>query len=219
MKIITKNGQKDYYDYLSGIWGVDPLIIYDRRHITMPEIHTNYSKISIYIGGLLIEGFFYYGKFYYGHELLKFGAPEPKYHLKIKNSFWALKYDKEYGLNNFNFDDLILIEPKYLIDLDNKHHWNTLAVMKTPIIDKFNTNQIENCPICVKVGNKSFKNCNLKDLNINTILSSTEVYMLISNWVSFQRSIAENRPDNRTNNEKIVSDGFNIKESFRPNIK
>ena len=31
MRIISKRGIKDYYDYLQGTYGIDPLVIYDRR--------------------------------------------------------------------------------------------------------------------------------------------------------------------------------------------
>lgn len=31
MRIISKQGIKDYYDYLQGILGIDPLVVYDRR--------------------------------------------------------------------------------------------------------------------------------------------------------------------------------------------
>ena len=31
MRIITQQGIKDYYDYLQGILGIDPLVVYDRR--------------------------------------------------------------------------------------------------------------------------------------------------------------------------------------------
>lgn len=31
MRIISKRGIKDYYDYLQGTYGIDPLVVYDRR--------------------------------------------------------------------------------------------------------------------------------------------------------------------------------------------
>lgn len=38
-------------------------------------------------------------------------------------------------------------------------------------------------------------------------------------WLSLQRTKAENKPDARTNVQKIESHGFDNKTSFRPNIK
>ena len=34
MRILGKRGEKDYYDYLAGVWGIDGHITYDRRNST-----------------------------------------------------------------------------------------------------------------------------------------------------------------------------------------
>lgn len=35
MKILTPRNNKDYYDYLTGIYGMDPMVVYDRRQFTV----------------------------------------------------------------------------------------------------------------------------------------------------------------------------------------
>ena len=43
MRIISKRGIKDYYDYLQGTYGIDPLVVYDRREcnvIDPPKSHS-----------------------------------------------------------------------------------------------------------------------------------------------------------------------------------
>jgi hypothetical protein len=75
MKILSK--YKDYYDYLTGIYGEDPLIILDRRSykkidleykgwkhrlFNVPQIYT----FSLIIGNFYIEGIKYGDSFYYG---------------------------------------------------------------------------------------------------------------------------------------------------------
>ena len=35
MKILTSRKNKDYYDYLSGIYGIDEKVVYDRRQFTV----------------------------------------------------------------------------------------------------------------------------------------------------------------------------------------
>lgn len=35
MKILTPRKNKDYYDYLSEIYGIDEKVVYDRRQVTV----------------------------------------------------------------------------------------------------------------------------------------------------------------------------------------
>ena len=35
MKILTSRNNKDYYDYLTGIYGIDDKVVYDRREFTI----------------------------------------------------------------------------------------------------------------------------------------------------------------------------------------
>ena len=43
MRIISKNGEKDYYDYLQGHYGIDNTIVYDRRE--SENIATSYAEL------------------------------------------------------------------------------------------------------------------------------------------------------------------------------
>lgn len=44
MRIISKRGIKDYYDYLQGTYGIDPLVVYDRRECSVIDPPKTYSK-------------------------------------------------------------------------------------------------------------------------------------------------------------------------------
>ena len=35
MKILTSRNNKDYYDYLTGIYGMDEKVVYDRREFSI----------------------------------------------------------------------------------------------------------------------------------------------------------------------------------------
>ena len=35
MKILTPRNNKDYYDYLTGIYGIDEKVVFDRRRFTI----------------------------------------------------------------------------------------------------------------------------------------------------------------------------------------
>ena len=90
MKIISK--YKDFYDFLSGIYGEDPLIVLNRLDFTMPtfydSMNPNYieeGKIQLYIGGFLIEAYYKNDKIYYGEDLKQFAVVQ-------KRSKWYYKY-------------------------------------------------------------------------------------------------------------------------------
>ena len=66
MKILDKRGSKDYYDYLTGVYGIDDKLVLDRRKKTFFGIIP--TKISLYIAGFVVEGLYIKGKFYYGED-------------------------------------------------------------------------------------------------------------------------------------------------------
>jgi len=55
MKIISK--YKDYYDFLQGTFGIDEKLILDRTKFHKIEL-SDYDKITLVIGDLVIEGLF-----------------------------------------------------------------------------------------------------------------------------------------------------------------
>lgn len=217
MKIISK--YKDYYDYLSGIWGEDPLITFVRKHEGLPyNSYFSCYKIKVYIGGMLVEGLCYKGNFYYGDTLLPFSSKPPYYLTLGASNFSSMPLEKEYGIDNLKVENLIFIERDTLRD-GRIDPWSNLFIQKKPIVDVNNVNEKEGSPVVVEINKERYKDCCLKDLNVSSILSAEEVYKLISDWLSLQRTKAENKPDARTNVQKIESHGFDNKTSFRPNIK
>jgi len=74
MKIITKRSQKDYYDFLIGVYGEDPLIVLDRtKNDKLPYSISNDVVVRFYIGGYLVEGYKINDSYYYGENLHEFG--------------------------------------------------------------------------------------------------------------------------------------------------
>jgi len=206
---------KDYYDYLSGIYGEDPLIVLDRREFTMPTFRNNpiskaypdgdfeEGRLDLYIGGFLIEAYFKGDKIYYGKDLKQFDAVQ-------KHSGWYYRWSHDEKDKD-----------KVHIDIKGTRYRESynLKIIKdlTKMNDKYN------CPILVRKNSEPdkflYKYCILKDLNLNSFVSPEEVYKMISDWISYQRTIAENHVDTMTNIQKIESKGFDKKTSFRPNMK
>jgi len=209
MKIISK--YKDYYDYLMGVYGEDPLIVLDRRDFTMPTFDEDEDcKIQLFIGGYLIEGLYRDGKIYYGNSLKQFEDTE-------KYRGWYSWESKKKVVDYIYID----LKSRFAGSRD----YDTFKIK--PVLDTEKMNEKHNCPILLRkvkrgyrsVQNDIYKNCFLRKLNLNSFISATKVYQIISAWISMQRTKSENRPDNRTNVEKIKSKGFDDKTSFRPNIK
>ena len=51
----------------------------------------------------------------------------------------------------------------------------------------------------------------LQDIKFNTVLEPQQIYLLLTEWLSPK----ENHVDTRTDKEKITSNGFDLKTSFR----
>jgi len=216
LKIISKF--KDYYDFLTGIYGVDPLIVLDRLDFSMP-IFRNFppskafpdgdieeGKLRLYIGGFYIEAYYNGDKIYYGEELKQFAIVE-------KHSSWYYRYHMN---STEKPKDKVSIKVK-----SSRYHCESFNLFI--IKDTLKMNDKYNCPILSIKNDESdkniHKNCILKDLNLNSFISPEEVYKMISDWISYQRTIAEEHVDTMTNVQKIESKGFDKKTSFRPNMK
>lgn len=181
MKIISKH--KDYYDYLVGIYGEDPLIILDRRDYDLPDFSDRDQLVDLYICGLNICGLLKDNKFYYGEDIEQFST-------KYSN------YKDEYFIRNDNGVGM----------------W----ILKYPILSNLNTKL--GCPILLRENNRDdndiknfYKFPILKNLGIQSYIPAEKMWLMLSEFLSKK----ENVIDNRTNKEKILSAGFDLKDSFR----
>lgn len=205
MKILSK--YKDYYDYLSGIWGEDPKLTLDRREFDEPEFFSTHpQKIRLYICGQIIEGFWDGEKFYFGEALIKFGkVNDPSKHrwFFVRESHDDTKY--------------VSFEFKGNHEFARTEHYN---VNIEPCIDTKNVNVKENCPILMgKYTDKYYRYPILSKMNVGSMLKPEVIYQMLIDWLSERNNKAENRPDTRNDVEKLLSKGFDKKNSFRPKIK
>ncbi len=199
MKIITKRSQKDYYDFLIGVYGEDPLIVLDRtKNDKLPYSISNDVVVRFYIGGYLVEGYKINDSYYYGENLHEFGDDK--------------RYISPYSYRNQN------IEVKDLIYLKDSKSRSPYVLIK-PVVDVELINEKENCSILLAFngagGVNYLKYPNLSSFNIQSLLSPEVVYKMISDWISSQITKSENKVDSRSNIEKIESKGFDKKTSFR----
>ena len=219
MKIISP--YKDYYDYLIGIYGEDPLIVLDRRNHKQPDWTFNHrygyitepisSKHTLFIGGWIVDFIHYDYKFYFGEDILNipdlklkenyyFGFNENIYSDELKNDFWIfyqdgnsnpLKIFKNPVKINFNFTFSEIIA---LVKFQYNHK-----------LSKYDYTVLCSYP-------------KLFDVNLNKFIKAETVYQWIYDYISQKNLEKEQHQDLRTDIQKLEGRGFDKKLSFR-NIK
>jgi hypothetical protein len=203
MKIISK--YKDYYDYLSDIYGVDPKLVLDRRAdiIKLDLSLYHEEKILIYLCDYVYEGFCYNGKVYFQDDVNQF-SKEKNIYSKSYDS-WYRNY---YHLPNIEHVSILIKNEKSYINI-------AIEAYKDP--KKLNVKN--DCPIIIQIGETFYNYISLKSLNINTIIGENDMYNMLSSWISKKVSASENYVDDRSDKLKLESKGFDNKRSFRPKSK
>lgn len=202
MKIISK--YKDYYDYLIGVFGEDSKLILDRRGGGNKFILNDGEVVIVCIGNKRIEGIYKDDNFYYGSDLKKF-------HNESKISLWGLK---SWGRKYDNTKDIIYTYSYF------KH---SIDFILSKVILNTTLNSENNCAILLYRTNikgelvETFRFPILKDLNIPSILSARDAWIILNDYLSSQ--IKEPVVPIGDNNIRIQSHGFDLKTSFRPKIK
>lgn len=195
MLILSK--YKDYYDYLMGIYGIDRNLVLDRRNFTNYVPYDN-TKIKLIICGWVYEGYYdkETNKVYYGNDLLKFGEiwqPFFGEHSKVKSVY--IKSNRRF----ISDESYVALEP---------------------YPDSKNLNENEGCPILVQGNYRDFyRYPQLSLLNFGSCVDAETLFKALVEYLSQQKTKAEQHPDDRSDVEKLLSKGFDKKESFRPNIK
>lgn len=188
MRIISK--YKDYYDYLTGLYGVDDKVVLDRRGGTSVEPSDGHV-VKLYICGLVYTGVYDNGKYYWGSKVQDAGA-------RLCNLIYLPdEYDAVPHGNIFTYrDDLVTIEPyKDTKQLNRK--------LDCPILwkDRIGWYYTDSCTKFPK----------LEPIGIASVLSAYDLYLMLTEWLSYTPDIIDNRDDKL----KIQAAGFDLKTSFR----
>lgn len=233
--MVIKSPFKDYWDYLQGVYGRDEKIVYERvcasvwqeegktvfkkSGLYKPdyELHDNYRCHILAICGKIYVSFYFAGKFYFFQELK--GGDFSTY-MFMKNVY---KGDKLNPNEQMVRDILNRMQrtpsnkqPYEINDRKNRFLSDVSYISKqgwtTDINEKLN------CPVCLvrgsiygRVGEAEYINVRLSDFGIGQIISPNDMYIMISNFLTREKKIV----DNRTDVQKIESHGFDKKTSFR----
>lgn len=212
MRIISK--YKDYYDYLQGIYGADEKLILDRTAgIVMKNAPLNDSVCRFWICGFLVELLYKDRKFLYGEELKEMASNTKKqgrgiysYYHKFDDAdfYWYLDLPKIKGWTKV---------AKFPIP------WNSIPKDRSRIFDDIKKeecpNDVLNCPILLEKHRSYIKFPMLSDYSFHRVFPPHEMWIKLTEWLGREK-ILENT---QTNAEKILSNGFDLKTSFRHPIK
>lgn len=112
MKIIDKRGRKDYYDFLIGIYGEDPKLVFDRRS------EYNYEPIkgknSLYLCGKIYDIYFDGTRCYMGDDLKQFDTSD--------------SYQR-WRIGDYLFIDRVRYELLPIVDKKNLNRLNSTPIL------------------------------------------------------------------------------------------
>lgn len=208
MKIISK--YKDYYDYLSGIYGEDPLLVLDRR--TDSEI--------IKIKDLKLNGIdiFEYYILYIGKYAIRFLINKNGIYF-TKEQFEKKQENIDMAIEQFRYSAYLKLKDNFL----DQYFYSKRFVIKE-IKGKLLTIE-ENCPIILVKLNK-FDRCIklikypiLQGSGIESILPPEEIYKILCDHLSQVNQMKEKPVPVGDDKTRILSAGFDLKSSFRPKRK
>lgn len=202
MKIISS--YKDYYDYLQGIRGVDPLVILDRRKGNpKPNPSNSLNVVNIIICDRHYELFYYQNKWISAFE---FHNLTGDYILRDRYRDYDNKWEIRSTVKESQFytrwvPDFCKPPADHYRKIERNDNYP--AIIWSPY--RFRNKDLSE--------HHSFPR--LEDFDLASMLPATEIWDLLYNFLSK----TDQTVDNMSDSEKILSHGFDLKSSFRPKIK
>ena len=212
MIILTPRNNKDFNDYLTGIYGIDEKIVFDRRNFTSLKNLDSPLFYNETRPGDRKKEFKKRGCYDYIHHTW-FKRPVGVFYeclLEAGNHWYIFRVERY--IDNYN---KVHIDWEFVnrIIVDNKLH-----VGKTPItffekVDYYGPEKPEYLKKYLKNG---IPNPMVKDTILTSFIEAGDVYQGIYSYISSLNEI--NYADTRDDIQKLESAGFDKKTSFR-NIK
>lgn len=225
MKIIGK--YKDYWHYLTGVYGVDPKIVYnmhDSCGVIEPKVETSqyaypeYTKypqpLELHICDTMYLGVWYDNRYVWDIESLKQiwnttimpkGFPDyfREYSLQdylfpeLKDSNWSIRFSMI--TSKINPDDHIITSPGIPSTVNTEVGVPILWNVNFDHYQRNYKSNYEKNPVLVKT-------------NIASILPAEDIFLKITNWLSYQEPEIKLDPNDLN---RFESKGFDKKTSFR----
>lgn len=202
MKLISK--YKDYYDYLVGIYGIDEKLAYDRRFPRIVVESDVYSSelepvnAKFFICNTIFSFWKYKGKWHHTPEELD------EMNRLYNNTRTRSVYGTGWMRDSKNF-------------YNEKFRYTEVNInSRQPVLISGHMSlgePVYECKREIRYGVPM-----LKDFPLPKYLNAESIYQAITGFLGWLNDNPE-IPNKQTNEEKILSHGFDIKNSFRPNIK
>ena len=224
MKII--DNKKDYYDYVSGVYGIDPYVVYDRRG----SVASSFIKDAwpeIFDKNIIDSDKISYSR--YGRYKTDKPFLEKTYdiiveagerHFFIKCNRRRETEDSPVELTYKFYDPIEMLKKQYHTDLYGKGSWVWNRYENE--VERYNRKR-SNSPLAMfitdyqhywdKDSRSEIENPIMKDLPITGLIPAEEIWQGIYDYL-----LKKKEPviiDSRTNDEHIESAGFDKKTSFR----
>lgn len=224
MKIITSRNNKDFYDYLSGVYGIDDNIVFDRREVTIlnkldsPFFSTGKTDtdtpkrepLQHYLYGWIRDRDELMGKYFdrpigqFMHCMLEVGL------------YWYMfRCERYLDENEVVHIDWCLANSRRI---EKDQHIGQTAITFIPDINcychSYKTNTV--LRIIQRECKLMISNPILTGTKITSFLDADEVYIEIYAYLSSQKDI--DIKDTRNDISKLEAAGFDKRTSFR-NIK
>ena len=241
MKIISKF--KDFYDYKVAKYGVDEKLVYTRvtknfrnspRLFSINKTQPDYNNKILFVGDKIVLIFKTEEKLYTQFDLEDIELLKSKNsNVRVKNFSYYMK-DSEITFldgNTIFVNSFINIDLYDLLKMNRKTFYNFFIKNKKDFFDIDEENNFFNEPIVLieflenvtdhdnrrstSVYKKTY-NLNLSQMGI--YIDEDFVWQSLVEFLSNKRSEKEISPE-VSNENKILSKGFDLKTSFRPNMK
>ena len=241
MKIISKF--KDFYDYKVAKYGVDEKLIYTRvtkkfrnspRLFSINKTQPDYNNKILFVGDKIVLIFKTEEKLYTQFDLEDIELLKAKNsNVRVKNFSYYMK-DSEITFldgNTIFVNSFINIDLYDLLKMNRKTFYNFFIKNKKDFFDIDEENNFFNEPIVLieflenvtdhdnrrstSVYKKTY-NLNLSQMGI--YIDEDFIWQSLVEFLSNKRSEKEISPE-ASNENKILSKGFDLKTSFRPNMK
>ena len=241
MKIISKF--RDFYDYKVEKYGIDEKIIYNRitkifrnfpRIFTKNEVQPDYNNKILFVGDKIVFVFKAKEKLYTQFDLEDIELLKSKNsNVQIKNFFHHTN-DSEITFldgNTIFLNSFVNIDLYDLLKMNRKTFYNFFIKNKEDFFDIDEEDNFFNEPIVLieflenvkdhdnrratSIYKKTY-NPNLSQMGI--YFDEDFIWQSLVEFLSNKRSEKEISPE-VSNENKILSKGFDLKTSFRPNMK
>ena len=241
MKIISKF--KDFYDYKVAKYGMDEKLIYTRvtknfrnspRLFSINKTQPDYNNKILFVGDKIVLIFKTEEKLYTQFDLEDIELLKAKSsNVRIKNFFYHMK-DSELTFldgNTIVVNSIVDVDLYEMLQMSRKTFYNFFIKNEKDLLNIDEEDNFLNEPIVlieflenvkdhdkrrnVSVYKRTY-NPNLKELGL--YFDEDFVWQSLVEFLSNKRSEKEISPE-VSNENKILSKGFDLKTSFRPNMK